>query len=532
MLGNLFEDLADIEAFVDSSGYTAGSAEWLRYSQGIEFLVQNSRDTSLHLARQRVLRLQKHRVARGSLTVRVTPGVLSSREALVVSAAVKRQLKWPCRLAKRRALAQNEGGRAEAEARELQRWRKVLAQMLKEMGMPICRHAMYVNNADRVLETAAGNTRASTLRQRIRECKRFSSWCMVLQAKPWTSDPGPLVDYLEELAAQPCARTKLKSVLAAVALLEKAGAVPDASRISVHPIVLRAVDTRTAELEQGAREVRRAAPLPLVLVLSLELMVLDSSAAAYWRAFAWVRHRAGRTICLGYCLWGGRWLPFFISRAAWLGNPEWLEAGLKIWKSDGFGFSRDYLVPRPSNNFTSCRPELASYADQATLNKGLLSKLHVPEYCNGRWQLSSDFLFEDPLWLTVFTEHSERNLLNTVAAASGVDRERRNYLGRWHVVESGDEYVVKAMSSEADELQHLALDMVDARLRENGVPQFMREKIREKWTLPAAWFSWRARCTGAPSGPASNLYRRCPSELTTQRGSMLLTSLLYWGSAA
>ena len=148
---------------------------------------------------------------------------------------------------------------------------------------------MFVANSDRLLETAAGNTRASTLRQRIREWLKFSAWCFAVKGVYYDPNPGVLVDYLEELYLQPCARTKLKAVLSAVSLVEKAGAVPSENRLSLSRSVLVTVDTRTAELEQGAPETRRAAPLPLIMVASLELAVMDSSLPRYWRAFAWVR---------------------------------------------------------------------------------------------------------------------------------------------------------------------------------------------------------------------------------------------------
>ena len=166
---NLFAGRSDLEQFVESAGYVRGSVEWLRFAEGIEGLQTDFLAKASHLNRARANRISRNFVAHRGQSMVVPTGIESSREALTASSATKRQLLWPCRLMKRRALATNEGGRAAAEAAELQRWRTALASVLKEASMPICAQAMYVANPERVLETSAGNLRPSTLRQRIRE---------------------------------------------------------------------------------------------------------------------------------------------------------------------------------------------------------------------------------------------------------------------------------------------------------------------------------------------------------------------------
>ena len=286
---NLFADRADLEQVVESAGFVSGSVEWLRFLDGIEDLIQQLQGKASVLHRARAGRASRNFVARQGLSLAAPTGVAASMEALASSSAIKRQLHWPCRMMKRQALATNEGGRALAEARELQRWRTALAAILKEADMPICTQVMYMANPDKVLELSAGTQRPSTLRQRIREWRKFSAWCMVLTGKPWTTAAHVLVDYLEELFGQPCARTKLRSVLSAVSLIERAGGVIISERLSSCKVILNIVDVRTAELEQGAPDTKRALPLPLIVVMSLELTVLDDSVPKYWRAFSWVR---------------------------------------------------------------------------------------------------------------------------------------------------------------------------------------------------------------------------------------------------
>ena len=533
LLWNMFMSDDEVCSFVESAGFVAVSVEWLRYSHVLCELWREAEHRAYLATRGLSSQLGAHCRAASGMQVQPPVAVVMTQETLLASAAVKRQLHWPCRLAKRRALARNEGGRAQAEADELQRWRYKLAGILRQCGFPICQQAMFVANSDRLLETAAGNTRASTLRQRIREWLKFSAWCFAVKGVYYDPNPGVLVDYLEELYLQPCARTKLKAVLSAVSLVEKAGAVPSENRLSLSRSALVTVDTRTAELEQGAPETRRAAPLPLIMVASLELAVMDSSLPRYWRAFAWVRlfkvWTSSRTddllgvlpssMHLGSRGLKGvfdrtktsgagrrvRWLPFFISRGAWVVEQEWLETGFAIWASDGFSFERDYLVPRPSENFDSCRPILASYPDQATLSKRLCMMLKVPVLRDAVWHRSEMLLFLDMDWLTLLSEHSERNFTSSVASAAGVDRERRAYLGRWHVVEASDEYlrtawqvvtglqrlVVATLCQASSDLVDFGLDALDQRLQDRGVPKENRDLLQGSWAMPPEWAAWR-----------------------------------------
>jgi hypothetical protein len=45
-----------------------------------------------------------------------------------------------------------------------------------------------------------------------------------------------------------------------------------------------------------------------------------------------------------------RFLPIFVSRAAYLVCPQWLEVGLQIWSSAGMNFERDFFL-----TITMCR---------------------------------------------------------------------------------------------------------------------------------------------------------------------------------
>ena len=147
--------------------------------------------------------------------------------------------------------------------------------------------------------------------------------------------------------------------------------------------MLNFVNVRTAELEVGAPPTRRAVPLPICVVISLELTISSNDFSRYLRAYAWIklfkfwtssrsddlqgasfdsmvlsesglRDHFDRTKTSG----AGRKVrfPFFISSEAWLVSRRWLELGFKIWRGSEFSFERDFLVPRPTRNLQGCRP--------------------------------------------------------------------------------------------------------------------------------------------------------------------------------
>ena len=233
-----------------------------------------------------------------------------------------------------------------------------------------------------------------------------------------------------------------------------------------------------------------------------------------------------------------RFLPFFISSEAWLVSRRWLELGFRIWKGSEFSFKRDFLVPRPTRNLQGCRPVLASYNDLATASRMVLSLLRAPAYYEGDWFLT-DELRESGV-LRVFTEHSERSCMSTLAAWAGIDRERRDYLGRWHIVESADVYVRSAwrvVSSlqmylvnallETAELRKVGLSEVQERLQDNGLGADDARALCEGLQAPSDWASWRSvHITARPPLPRVDKPAPEPAPVQESKGYKFYVSVL------
>ncbi|CAE7250261.1 HET-E1 [Symbiodinium sp. CCMP2592] len=425
ILSNLFSDDSDIKDFVESLGLTMGSAEWFSACEILEKVCADVSPAADRVVRTRAVQGQ---LAQTSSSISAGPQqqLEVSTGWLQTRAGAKRSLTaWPCRLAKKLALAKHDRARADAEATELRRWRQALAKELKRAGMPVCSMASYALDSQAVLEASAGTLRASTLRRHVREWSKFSAWFFAVEGTVFPTHLGILMNYVEELAQEPCARTRLQSVLSAVIFFERVGGVKAEASISSHVLVRNLVRVRTAELEAGAPPTKQAPALALIMVMSLEAVVVNPAHKKFVRAYAWARLLKLWTSSRANDLQGIlpeqmtmssqglrgvfdrtktsgadkriRWLPFFVCKDAWLLHSDWLAAGYEIWASDGFAFSRDYLVPRPTKGLTSCLPVMASYVDMSTMSKQLLWELKRPELTEAGSVRHTDVaLFEDP----------------------------------------------------------------------------------------------------------------------------------------
>ena len=133
-----------------------------------------------------------------------------------------------------------------------------------------------------------------------------------------------------------------------------------------------------------------------------------------------------------------KWLPVFVDISATFAK----SIGFAIWSAADMSFARDYLIPLPSQDLQSCKAVFADYTAVSALSKLLYQELRLPLWVHGTWVLSDSKLVIALACVRAWTEHSERCWLTSCAALLGVSRERREFLGRWRVFSSGDEYAL------------------------------------------------------------------------------------------
>jgi hypothetical protein len=109
-----------------------------------------------------------------------------------------------------------------------------------------------------------------------------------------------------------------------------------------------------------------------------------------------------------------------------------------------YWYPRDYLMPMYPcglEDLDERRP--ATYDDFVVMTRVVYARLRECFFDEGRWVAGRGPLLLPELY-KLWTEHSERNWIVSMAAASGIPREERQMLGRWAVKESSDEYIRSA----------------------------------------------------------------------------------------
>ncbi|CAK0905110.1 unnamed protein product, partial [Prorocentrum cordatum] len=156
----------------------------------------------------------------------------------------------------------------------------------------------------------------------------------------------------------------------------------------------------------------------IIVVVALELAVVDEGLSLGIRAFAWVTlleaaldrtqtSAPGRRI---------RSLHVYVDPDAHIAEPRWMEIGCSFWSSPPLDYEGDYLVMLLDMELACLQKVQAGYVDMARMSQAVLRRIRVPLYCSlrllgGLWEYMI-FGAEAPCW----TEHSERNVVNNVAA--------------------------------------------------------------------------------------------------------------------
>ena len=124
----------------------------------------------------------------------------------------------------------------------------------------------------------------------------------------------------------------------------------------------------------------------------------------------------------------------------------------------------------------------------------------------------------------------------TLAAWAGIDRERRDYLGRWHIVESADVYVRSAWKVVTSlqayilnalvmsvELCKVGLSEIQERLQDHGIGADQARQFADGLQVPSECASWRrAFCKSQPVLPVLEKPVAPPEEPRAGAGFSLL----------
>jgi len=337
------------------------------------------------------------------------------------------------------------------------KWSAEAVLVLKELGLPIIAVAAETADSDRFLKLRFGNHRASTIKGRVMLWRRLLRIWLLPHNIGWPTR-AQLIDLLEGTGQMSTARTWPEQVLGTIAFLEETGGIQLAGRLSEDTIVVSYTRALTTELNGQTTSKRQAPPLPLAVMLALELYVVDATKLSGMRMLAWVRlvkswaglryhdHLGMEANSLrmdpeGLVFWLSRTktsgpgkkiarLPVYVHKEAYLGTKRWLSVGFRIFSELKVCESRDYLLPSLESNYMAVRDTPMTYPEALVSDRILLSLLNTPFMKKGIWSSAADPLMPEEM-LGYFSEHSERHFLPRLSIAAGFSREERDYLGRW-----------------------------------------------------------------------------------------------------
>lgn len=280
------------------------------------------------------------------------------------------------------------------------------------------------------------------------------TYCKASTDSAWPKHVGVVLNYLHERHCEPCNPSIPQAILRSLSFLERVGGVQATQRLSELQVVRNTVNQLTMDLQTGALPKRQAPVLPLAMIAALEITVCDVSCSLYLRGFAFykllklwaaARHsdlegldpsslvltvqglegRLDRTKTSG----PGRrvrFLPIFISRAAFLLRPEWLATGVEIWNHANMAFERDYFLPLPTADWKGCLKSMASYSQVVAFSKYLWRSLRTLVHDQQSWVFSEQQMFASPDAVTFWSEHSERFSFGSFGSAARATRLLRS----------------------------------------------------------------------------------------------------------
>ena len=193
-------------------------------------------------------------------------------------------------LAKRRLKRKRESKgvqRAELENEQRKVYALQLAELIQEAALPVTFQICMLPDPNKAWLRIFGSRRSKTLRNRLRSWQKFRSWFVAFSGEVWPKHIGPLIAYVEERIDDGCSFSCPSELHAALSVLEQIGRVPEDKRCSNDSTWMSHMASWKLELENGTRVPRQAKPYTMAILVSLEILVLDSDQDIYSRFIAW-----------------------------------------------------------------------------------------------------------------------------------------------------------------------------------------------------------------------------------------------------
>ena len=110
---------------------------------------------------------------------------------------------------------------------------------------------------------------------------------MLVKGRVHPAGPVDMVDFLTSQVQQGCRKSWPGEVAAALSVIEEVGQVSGDDQIACNRLWLSCLKSCQMDLQQGSTRKKVALPLPLAVIISLELYLKDDAKPVHWRLIAW-----------------------------------------------------------------------------------------------------------------------------------------------------------------------------------------------------------------------------------------------------
>ena len=150
----------------------------------------------------------------------------------------------------------------------------------------------------------------------------------------------------------------------------------------------------------------------------------------------------------------------FVARDITISGYDWLIEGFQMLQREDLMFPRDYFIPTPGRNWTMFKNKIMEPPAMANYFRIVLGRLGTPRYQDGHWRQNQAMDLVPGAMLLFWTGHSPRHYLTQAAASLGVDKTKRDFLGRWSIGRTGSNAYLHTSRQVVEEVQHLVRDAI------------------------------------------------------------------------
>ena len=377
--------------------------------------------------------------------------------------------------------------RAAKEQQERDRYALELAGILQEAVLPVSLQIEALQDPNKAWLRLFGARRSKTLRNRYRSWNRFRTLLVAYSGKTWPGGLDVLIHYVEEHIQNGVTFSFISEFQAALVVLEQAGRIPEGKQLSRDPLWKAHVESWKQELATNTFP-KAAKPYTTAILLALELFVIEMDHEFCLRLIAWcmlvstwaamrvddlqnvmpesvrlsnrgLTLRMARTKTTGGAKLHGP-ICAFVARDISISGYDWLIEGFQMLQREDLMFPRDYFIPTPGKDWTLFKNKILEPPSMANYFRIVLGKLGTPRFQDGFWRQNKAMDLVPGAMLLFWSGHSPRHFLTQAAASLGVDKTKRDFLGRWSIGRTGSNAYLHTSRQVVEEVQHLVRDSI------------------------------------------------------------------------